>query len=102
VPTKEDDPAILDWGDQANTAIDPEPAAPELPEPEKITAPHRTLAEVDRAYESGREAGFSRGYVEGQNDTIRALAEVFAATQGGVDQFARAVIKRVRSKLTRI
>jgi len=98
--TEEDkDPAIVDWGEQANTTLDAAPLE-ETP-PEVPTAPHRTLGpEIARAFEDGREAGFRAGFPKGQDDAIEALEAVFAQTEGGVDASARLVVARVRAKLT--
>jgi|GEM_PF-3494060 len=96
--TEDDDDPARDWPQDAvpKTTVDPPTS---LPADETPTAPHRTLA-VDQAFEAGREAGFRAGYPEGQENAIEALLAVFEASPGGVDEFAAAVVARVRSKLT--
>lgn len=99
-----DDPASIDWGEEANTELDAPvlEEAPTLDEAptEQITAPHQALAEVDRAFENGREAGFRAGYLACQYEALRFLARMFARSPGGIDESAKHIIQLAREKLT--
>ena len=87
VATDDSDPAILDWGEHANTTVD-DPitvtAAPVLSLTE--TTPHRSLD-----YLTGREDGFSKG--------VAIVIEVLAIElrrAGLTDAESRPVCLRVR------
>lgn len=79
-PEDDDDPAIVDWGEAADTKHD---AVPLEAPTETPTAPHRTLGpEVDRAFESGRDAGCRACYTDGQTNATAAFRRVLAEHAG--------------------
>lgn len=97
----EDDDPLPEWATPANTKTVADDRPPELLEEDKDTAPHRTLgAALAEGVEAVREAGYAKGMKDGQEDAIRALAEVFKESPGGYDESARHVVGRVRAKLT--
>ncbi len=84
----DDDPAIIDWGDQANTAVD-DPitvtAAKVVPEP--VTDKHRSLD-----YLGGREAGVTEGITKVIRSFSRELLKA-----GFTPEEARRMCLRVRT-----
>ena len=83
--TEEDkDPAIVDWGEQANTTLDAAPLEETPPEPD--TRPHAIVAELVAAREEAvaraREEATKLGYVEGQRNATQAFRRVLAERGG--------------------
>lgn len=87
-----------EWGQPFKTVADP--AVPPGPAGDQVTAPHQIAQDIAAAFEAGRRQGFSEGFPRGQDDAIGALLEVFGDFPGGIDDGARAVVARVRKKLT--
>jgi hypothetical protein len=82
------------------TILDADAVAELSPEP--VTAPHATLsAEVDRAFEAGREQGFRTGYAEGHDDALAALRHVLLL-KGATNEETAHVLLAVRLGLTEI
>lgn len=98
VGTEDDNDRAAEWT-APPTSVDEAP--PELLEEDRSTSPHQVLGPaVDGAFEAGREVGYTKGLADGRDEVLHALEEVFAITPGGFDDAARAVMKRVRAKLT--
>ena len=93
-----DDESIHDWDENARTQLDKTAVAPTDP----VTAPHATLsAEIDRAFEAGREQGFRTGYSEGHDDALGALRHVLLM-RGLTNEETAHVVLAVKLGLTEI
>lgn len=95
----DDSDASLEWEpDAAPTVLDAD-VVEELAL-ESVTAPHATLsAEVDRAFEAGREQGFRSGYPAGHEDALGSLRNVLLA-RGLTNEETAHLVLLVRSRQT--
>jgi hypothetical protein len=87
-----------DFDENARTTLD----ATVVAATEPVTAPHATLsAEIDRAFEAGREQGFRTGYGEGHDDALGALRHVLLM-RGLTNEETAHVVLAVKLGLTEI